>query len=131
MQNKDSNHLPLWQVSKALLEQGAAEERAFWTCPTTGRDCRHEARPALAIIEDREAGTTTLRMYASEELADSETPHSVEVWPGIPADYLLKKWLHYGAKAWVDAKGLGLAMSRLAWRFVEGLGGDRSGASDV
>jgi hypothetical protein len=131
MQNEGSNRPSLWQVANKLFEQAAAEERAFWTCPATGRDCRHEPRPALAIIEDREAGTTTLRMYANEVLADEETPHSIEVWTGTPPDYLLKKWLHYSAKGWVDASGLNPAMRRLAWHFVQGLGGDRAGASDV
>ena len=100
-----------------LDELVEAEQRPFWTCPVTGRDCRQEQEPALAIINDRENGAR-FQMYANSDLADEVTSYWMECWPMMPAAYTLQKWLHYAGKNWVDEKGMTLAMRRVAWHFT-------------
>ena len=97
-----------------LLE---SEQRRFWTCPATGRDCRQESEPALAIINDRER-SARFQMYANSNLADEVTPHWIECWPEMSAAYTLQKWLHYSGKTWVDEKGMTIAMRRVAGHFT-------------
>ncbi|HEV7286181.1 MAG TPA: hypothetical protein VGN75_15105 [Kaistia sp.] len=107
-----------------LVEMAGADEGAFWTCPATGRDCRREPAPVLAVVSEHASGACASRfqMYASAEAAGDVTPHLIHFAPGeTTAHYLLDCWLHIGGKAWVDPVGMATAMRRVAWTF-----GDRS-----
>jgi hypothetical protein len=93
-----------------FMRQVDEEERAFWTCPVTGRDCREEPRPVIGLDVDGKC-----RFYASADAAPSS--RIIELARGMSADYLLDAWLHYCMKCWIDDESLNECMRRAAWRF--------------
>jgi len=96
------------------------EERAFWRCPVTGRDCRKARRPVIGFL--RQDGKC--RLYASVDVCPSQ--RFISLAPGMSAAYLLDAWLHYSMKGWIDHECLNETMRRVAWHF-----GDRSWAGKL
>jgi hypothetical protein len=98
--------LPFPEFSRRVQE----EERKFWTCPKTGRDCRTEPRPVIGFGRNGEC-----QLYANAEVCPSV--RLIELARGMTADYLLDAWLHYAMKRWIDHKSLNETMRRVAWHF--------------
>ena len=93
-----------------------AEERPFWTCPVTGRDCRFEPKPALAIIRENRQ-PVRFQMYATWDLAGDASARVMECESGMSSDFILDHWLHWGAKTWMDQAAFAAIMRRVAWHF--------------
>ncbi|CAO3445801.1 hypothetical protein [Azospirillum argentinense] len=105
-----------------ILASVEAKLRPFWTCPTTGQDCRFQPAPALAILRPGKPNVR-FQMYATADLAGMETFATIECEPGMTAFYILDSWQHYASKTWMEphAAEFNDVMSRLMWHF-----GDRS-----
>jgi hypothetical protein len=93
------------------MEEYLESERRFWSCPTTGRDCRSEPRPVIGL----DMRTGRCRVYASADVAP--TLRVIRLVRGMSADYLLDNWQHYAMKTWVDHASLNEMMRRVAWEF--------------